>query len=176
VGGFDDDRDLGSSRDNSQILVLNLVQDVTTLDGVLNRRVLELGQVLAGKRQDRGSLLRFERDEVRSAALVAVGRAPEREVGDGAEMDGSFDRLMGGAVLAETDGVVSGNPDDLVVAQSRETDRTGGIADKVLWARSVHHRHQYQMRRTKKVPPKGMIPPYAARPFIIAPIACSRTP
>ena len=40
---LDRDRDLGPSRHERQVLILNLVQDISTLDSVLDRRVLELG-------------------------------------------------------------------------------------------------------------------------------------
>ena len=54
------------------------------------------------------------------------------QVGDSTEMDGGFDGLVGRSVLAETNGVVCCDPDDLVTTQSRETDGACGIGDKVL--------------------------------------------
>jgi hypothetical protein len=45
---------------------------------------------------------------------------------------GGFDRLVGGAILTETDRIVGGDPDNLVVAESRETNSAGSIADEVL--------------------------------------------
>ena len=47
-------------------------------------------------------------------------------------MSEGLDRLVGGTVLSETDGIVGGNPDDLVTSESRKTDGTGGIRDEVL--------------------------------------------
>jgi len=44
----------------------------------------------------------------------------------------SLDRLVGGTVLSKTDGIVSGNPDDLVTAQSGKADGTSGIRYEVL--------------------------------------------
>lgn len=82
-------------------------------------------------------MLGLESDKVGSAALVSVGRTPEREVGDRTQVDRSLDRLMGRSVLTETDRVVGGNPDDLVVAERRQTDGTSSVADKVLWPKSV---------------------------------------
>src|SRR5690606_9600053 len=43
----------------------------------------------------------------------------------------SLDRLMGRTVLTKTNGVVGGNPNDLVVREGRETDGTGGVGDEV---------------------------------------------
>ncbi len=53
-----------------------------------------------------GFRLALDGDEVGTGHLVTVGRAPEHEVGDGTESDGSLDRLVGGTVLTETDRVV----------------------------------------------------------------------
>ena len=44
---------------------------------------------------------------------------------------------MGGAVLTETNRVVSGDPDDLVVAERGKADSTGSVADEVLYPESV---------------------------------------
>lgn len=107
------------------------MHDITTLGGLLDARGLEIGQVLAGERQHGGRVLRLECDEVGSRGLVTVCRAPEREVGDGTEVDGGFDRLVSGAILAETDGIVGGDPDDLVARQCGETHGTGGVGDEV---------------------------------------------
>lgn len=126
------------------------MQDVSTLDGVLDRRVLELGQVLAREREDGGSVLGLESDEVGSAALVAVGRAPESKVGDGAQVDRGLDRLMGRAVLTETNGVVGGDPDDLVVAERRQTDGTSSVADEVLRQKSVRTHTNFEANIPRK--------------------------
>lgn len=84
------------------------MDDVATLARVLQGGVLEVGQVLAREREDRGCGLLGERDVVCSGGLIAVGGAPEVEVGDGTEVDSGFNRLVGGAILSETDGVVGG--------------------------------------------------------------------
>lgn len=47
-------------------------------------------------------------------------------------MRDDLDGLMGRAVLAKTDGVVSGDPDSLVVAEGGQTDSAGSVGDKVL--------------------------------------------
>jgi hypothetical protein len=43
-----------------------------------------------------------------------------------------LDRLVGGTVLSETDGVVGGNPDNPVATESGETDGASSIRDEVL--------------------------------------------
>ena len=47
-------------------------------------------------------------------------------------MGESLDRLVGGAVLPKTNGIVSGNPYDLVTTESGETDGTSSVRDEVL--------------------------------------------
>ena len=47
-------------------------------------------------------------------------------------MRDGLDRLVSGAVLAKTNGVVGGDPDDLVLGESRETDGTSGVGYEVL--------------------------------------------
>lgn len=61
---------------------------------------------MTGEGDDGGSVAGFESDEVGGGGFVAVCWAPECEVGDGAEVDGSLDRLMSRAIFTETDGVV----------------------------------------------------------------------
>ena len=52
-----DDRDLRASGDEGQVLVRDLVEDVAAAERVLDRRALEVGEVLAGEAEDRGRLL-----------------------------------------------------------------------------------------------------------------------
>lgn len=49
LGRLERDRDLGTGRDEGDGGVLGLADDVATLRGLLDRRVLELVQVLAGE-------------------------------------------------------------------------------------------------------------------------------
>ena len=49
-------------------------------------------------------------------------------------MGESLDRLVGRAVLSETDRIVGGNPDDLVTSESGETNGAGSVRDEVLVA------------------------------------------
>lgn len=70
-------------------------------------------------------------NEVRSGSLVTVGGSPEGQVGGGSQPSGSLDRLVGWSILTETDRVVGGNLDDSKVRQSRQSDGTGSVGDKV---------------------------------------------
>ncbi|KAI3491949.1 hypothetical protein L1887_43658 [Cichorium endivia] len=125
------ERHLGTGGDEGDVGVLVLDEDVATLGGLLDRAALELGQVLTGEGEDGGGVLALEGDEVGARDLVSVGGTPEHEVGDGAKRDGGLDGLVGGAVLAEADRVVGGDPDDAVVRERRETHGADGVRDKV---------------------------------------------
>lgn len=132
LGRLDGDGDLGAGRDDGDVgLALDLVEDVATLVGVLDRRARELGEVLAGEREDGRGVRRGERDVVRRRGLVAVcmrrssqrspfshrpaeddikdrprtSRAPDVAVGERAEVSDGLNRLVSRAVLAETDPV-----------------------------------------------------------------------
>lgn len=131
LGGFDADGDFGTGRDEGNLGTLNLLEDVTTLGGVLNSGALELRKVLAGEGNDAGRGLVGESDLVGSAGLVAVSGAPNHAVGESTEVGKSLNRLMGGAILSKTNGVVSGNPDEADVREGRKTDGTGGVGDEV---------------------------------------------
>lgn len=56
---------------------------------------------------------------------------PDGAVGESSEPGDGLNRLVGGSILTESDGVVGGNPDDLVVRESGESDGTGGVRDEV---------------------------------------------
>lgn len=131
LGGVNADADLGTGRDEGNLGTLNLAQDVTTLDGALNGRALQLGKVLAGQSHDAGSVLGGKGNVVGGAGLVTVGRAPDHAVGQSTEVGQSLDRLVGRTVLTKTDGVVGGDPDGADLGQSRQTDSTGGVRDEV---------------------------------------------
>lgn len=59
----------------------------------------------------------LESDEVSGRGFVTIGRTPEINVGGGTEMSGGFNRLMSGTIFTETNGIMSGDPDNLVLAQ-----------------------------------------------------------
>lgn len=137
LDGVNADADLGTGRDQGDGGALVLVDNVATLDGVLDGRVLELGQVLAGQGQDAGGVLGGQSDVVSSARLVAVGRAPDHAVGQSTEVSQGLDRLVGRAVLTQTNGVVGGDPDNADLRQGRQTDGTGSVRDEVQESTTV---------------------------------------
>jgi len=123
---------LTSGTNDREVLTPFLVDNVSTLGCPLDRRSLEVRKVLAGKGKNGGSGLRFESDEVCSRGFVTVGWTPNVDVGGSTEVGESLDRLVGRTVLSETDGIVGGDPDDLVTSESGETDGTGGVRDEIL--------------------------------------------
>jgi hypothetical protein len=56
LDGVNADTNLGTSGNESDISLLNVVDNITTLDGMANRGVLELWQILAGKGDDARSV------------------------------------------------------------------------------------------------------------------------
>lgn len=114
-----DDADFASSGDECEVLLLDLVNDVTALERVLERGVFEVGKVLTGETENRGGLLASESAVVSGRGLIAISGAPNIDVGGGTEVEDGLDRLVGRAVFTETNRVVSSNPDDLMLAESR---------------------------------------------------------
>ena len=131
LGGLDADRDLGTGGDEGYLGTLDLLEDVTTTGSVVDSGSLKLGKVLTRESDDAGASLVGESNLVGGARLVAVSRAPDHAVGKSAEVGQGLDRLVSGTVLAETDGVVGGDPDDADVGESGQTDGTGGVGDEV---------------------------------------------
>lgn len=131
LGGVEDDGDLGTGRDKGDLGILVLEENVASLGSLLDGGALELGKVLAGESNDGGSLLGDEGNVVGGRGLVAVGGTPDLEVWSGAEVGEGLDRLVGGAVLTEANGVVGSNPDVADVGEGRETDGAGGVGNEV---------------------------------------------
>lgn len=131
LDGVNGNADLGTGGDKGDVGTLLLVEDVATLDRLLDGGALQLGKVLAGESDDAGGVLGGESDVVGSRRLVAIGGAPDHAVGKGAEVSEDLDRLMGGTILAKTNGVVGGDPDGADLGQGGETDGTGGIGHEV---------------------------------------------
>lgn len=73
---------------------------------------------------------------VRGGGLVAIGWAPDIDVGGGAEGCDGLNGLVSGAVLAKTNGIVGRNPDNLVSTESRQANGTGRVGNKVLCTKS----------------------------------------
>lgn len=125
--GLDTDADLGTGGDEGDGGVGGLDDGVGTLQSSLNGRVLELRQVLTSEGKDARSVLGGDCGVVGSAGLVAVGGTPNHAVREGTEVGQSFDRLVGGTVLTQTDGVVGSDVDDADAGEGGQTESTGGI-------------------------------------------------
>jgi hypothetical protein len=130
-GSLDGDADLGTSGDNGDGSVGGVNSDVTTLQGALDSGELKLGQVLAGQGHDGRGVLGGQGRVVGSAGLVAVSGTPDHAVGEGTEVSQSLNRLVSGAVLTQTDGVVGSDVDDTNAGEGGETEGTGGVGDEV---------------------------------------------
>lgn len=126
-GGLNGDADLGTGGNDGDGSVRGVDSDVTTLQGVLEGGELKLGQVLAGQSHDGRSVLGGDGGVVGSAGLVAVSGTPDHAVGHGTEVSQSLNRLVSGAVLTQTDGVVGSDVDDTNAGQSRQAEGTGGV-------------------------------------------------
>lgn len=139
LDGVDADAHLGTSRHKRDVGGLVLVEDVPTLDGLLDGRALELGKVLAGESHDAGGVLGRQGDVVSSAGLVAISRAPDHVVGEGAVVGERLDRLVSGAILAEADRVVGRHPEDADARERREARGTGSVRHEVEESTTVGH-------------------------------------
>ena len=87
---------------------------------------------MARKGEDGRCGLRLKSDEVSGGSFVTVSRTPDVNVRSGTEVGESLDRLVGRSVFSKTNGIVGGNPDNLVATQSGKTDGTSGVRDEVL--------------------------------------------
>lgn len=128
---LDTDADFGTGGDESDVGFLVLDRNVTTLDTVLERRVLELRHVLTGESHDGGGVLGGESEVVGGAGLVAVGRTPDHHVGESTEVSEGLDRLVSRAVFTETDGVVGRDHEGADLRKRRQTAGTGGVGNEV---------------------------------------------
>jgi hypothetical protein len=131
LGSVNSDTNLGTSRDESDLSTLNLLQNVTTLDGLLEGRTLELRKVLARQSNDARGVLGGQGNVVGSASLVTVGRAPDHVVGEGTEVSQSLNRLVSRTVLTKSNGVVGCDPDGADPGKGGQTDGTGSVGDEV---------------------------------------------
>ena len=139
LGGINTDADLRSGRDQGDVGVLDLVKDVATLGGLLNRGALELRQILTGQSEDARSVLGGQGHVVGSAGLVAIGRTPDHVVGEGAQMSESLDRLVSRTVLTKSDRVVGSDPDGADSGEGGQADGTSGVGNKVQEGTAVRN-------------------------------------
>ena len=137
LNGVNADADLGSGGNEGDVSTFLLVEDVSTLDGLVDDRAFELGKVLPRKCEYARSVLGGEGDVVSGAGLVSVSRPPDHHVGQGTEVGQRLDGLVGRAVLSETDRVVGGNPDVADARKRGQTDGTGSVGDEVEEGTSI---------------------------------------
>lgn len=102
LGGVDGNGNLRTGRNQGDVSTLNLVQDVTTLGGLLDGRALELGKVLTRQSNDARGVLGSQADVVSTTGLVTVSRSPDHGVGESAEVSKSLNRLVSRTILSET--------------------------------------------------------------------------
>lgn len=128
---IDADADLGTSGNESDGCIGYLHEDVTTLQGILNGRVLELRQVLTSESENARSVLGGESRVISSAGLISIGRAPDHNVGQSAKVGQSLNGLVGRAILTEADRVVGTDVNSTDARQSRQTDSTRCVRNEV---------------------------------------------
>ena len=75
-------------------------------------------------------------DHIGSLGLTAISRAEHKQVGHGAQRVEHLHRLVGGAVLAQADAIVSHDVQDAHVRQSTHTHGAQGIPDEVQKGRA----------------------------------------
>lgn len=88
------------------------MDNIASLDGLLDCGVFQLGKVLAGESEDAGGVLGGESNVVGGAGLVSIGGAPDHAIWQGAEVGEGLDRLVSRTVLTKTNAVVGSDPDD----------------------------------------------------------------
>jgi len=106
--------DFGAGGDDDGIgCALAVAQDVAAFaDRVdLRLRTAHVRQVLPGEDQGAGAVLAFDGGFPAYGRFNRVARTPDLHVGDHAQGGGLFDRLVGRAVFAQTDGVVGVDED-----------------------------------------------------------------
>lgn len=108
ASSLEGDADFTARADDSQVLLLLVVQHVTTTSGFLDGRAFEIGQVLTGEGEYGGGSLGLESDKVGGGGLISVSWAPESNVGGCTEGDGCFDGLMRRSIFTEADRVMCG--------------------------------------------------------------------
>ena len=89
------------------------------------------GDATTAQAQDGGASAVLHGDLVGADGLDGVTGADAQQVGSGTEQREDFDGLMGGAVFAELDGVVSGDVDDAELGEGGETDGAPAVGHEV---------------------------------------------
>mmetsp|Transcript_52038 Transcript_52038/g.125585 ORF Transcript_52038/g.125585 Transcript_52038/m.125585 type:complete len:636 (-) Transcript_52038:69-1976(-) len=134
--------DLRSSGDDDHVKVGSfLLGDVGTLEGTLTAghvvHVVVLVDVLTREDQCSGSLLACDRGDHGCNSLFGVSRTVNIQVGDNTESRNCLNRLVSGAVLTDTDGVVREDVRDTVqLRKSGDTDSGAEVVDEDQEGRS----------------------------------------
>ena len=93
----------------------------------LDRDVVEDGHGLAREREERGSVVAAEGGGEGAGRLLGVAGADDVEAGDHAQAGDRLDRLVGGAVLADADGVVGVDVGDGQLAERGQAHGRAGV-------------------------------------------------
>jgi hypothetical protein len=131
LGGINGDGNFGTGGDKGDLGVLILKSNVSSLGGLLDGRLLELWEVLAGESNDGWCLLGSEGNVVGSRSLVTISWTPHLHVWKSTEMREGLDRLMGWSILTKSDRVVGGDPDVADAGKGREADRSSSVGNEV---------------------------------------------
>mmetsp|Transcript_59790 Transcript_59790/g.177195 ORF Transcript_59790/g.177195 Transcript_59790/m.177195 type:complete len:630 (+) Transcript_59790:400-2289(+) len=133
---------LGSGGDDDEVKVLGLLLgNVGSLEGTLTALHGGHGNVLVEvlTREDKGSgsLLAGDRGDVGSDGLLGISRAVNVNIGEGTEGGDSLDRLVGRAILTDTDGVVGQDPGHTVeLGEASNTDSGAEVVSEDKEGRS----------------------------------------
>lgn len=104
---LESDADLRARGHDRQLFGLLLMHDIAALRGLLDRRILEVWQVLSREGENRRCLRRLECDEIGGRGLVTIRGSPERKIWGCTEVDCRLNGLVCGAILTKTNGIVS---------------------------------------------------------------------
>lgn len=128
VVGADRELELGADAEEGDVGVGLLDEHVRALkDAGARRQARVLRQWLAGQADDAGGVARAHGGQPGARDLLGVAGAELEQVRHGAVEGRDLDGLVGGAVLADGDGVVCGDVDDLEVLQRGHADGGRGV-------------------------------------------------
>ena len=118
LGGLDAEVQFGAGADQDQIGSSSAVfQHVTTQGHLVDRGVRLVGHALAAEAKGAGALAVLDGHLVGTAGLIAVARTEHQHVRHRPQGGDGFDRLVGGAVFADADGVVGEHVDHAQLTQ-----------------------------------------------------------
>ena len=164
VGGGQAELDLaaGADEDDPGRAAVRVAQHVGAAGHALGGqpgRVGQDGERLAGQ-DEGGGTVAVDGDAPGLGRLVGVGRPDHPQAGHGPHGGQLLDGLVGGAVLAQADGVVGPRVDDVHVGQGGQPHGAPHVVAE----------HEEGAR------PPGRMPRWAAMPVMTPPMPCSRIP